>query len=75
MVELGKESGKKIGEWYGPGAVAHLIKQAVKQSARENLDLASLHVYVAQIAPSTIKTSSTNVILKKTSQCHGNTHI
>ena len=48
MVELGKTSGKKVGEWYGPGAVAHLIKQAVKQSARENLDLASLHVYVAQ---------------------------
>lgn len=48
MVELGKASGKKVGEWYGPGAVAHLLKQAVKQSARENLDLASLHVYVAQ---------------------------
>jgi cysteine protease ATG4 len=48
LVELGKASGKKVGEWYGPGAVAHLIKQAVKQSARENLDLASLHVYVAQ---------------------------
>lgn len=48
MVELGKANGKKVGEWYGPGAVAHLLKQAVKQSARENLDLASLHVYVAQ---------------------------
>lgn len=48
MVELGKISGKKVGEWYGPGAVAHLLKQAVKQSARENLDLASIHVYVAQ---------------------------
>lgn len=48
MVELGKSTGKKVGEWYGPGAVAHLLKQAVKQSARENLDLASLHVYVAQ---------------------------
>jgi cysteine protease ATG4 len=48
MVELGKATGKKVGEWYGPGAVAHLLKQAVKQSARENMDLASLHVYVAQ---------------------------
>jgi cysteine protease ATG4 len=48
LVELGKASGKKVGEWYGPGAVAHLIKQAVKQSARENLDLAAVHVYVAQ---------------------------
>ncbi|CRL06161.1 CLUMA_CG019107, isoform A [Clunio marinus] len=48
MVELGKASGKKVGEWYGPGAVAHLLKQAVKQSSKENLDLTSLHVYVAQ---------------------------
>lgn len=48
MVELGKATGKKVGEWYGPGAVAHLLKQALKQSARENLDLAALHVYVAQ---------------------------
>lgn len=48
IVELGKLNGKKVGEWYGPGAVAHLLKQAVKQSAKENLDLASLHVYVAQ---------------------------
>ena len=48
LVELGKASGKKVGEWYGPGSVAHLIKQAVKQAARENLDLAALHVYVAQ---------------------------
>lgn len=48
LVEIGKESGKKVGEWYGPGAVAHLLKQAVKQSAKENLDLASLHVYVSQ---------------------------
>lgn len=48
MVELGKANGKRVGEWYGPGGVAHLLKQAVRQSARENLDLASLHVYVAQ---------------------------
>lgn len=48
LVELGKASGKKVGEWYGPGAVAHLLKQAVKQAARENLDLSTLHVHVAQ---------------------------
>lgn len=28
--------------------MAHLLKQAVKEAAKENLDLASLHVYVAQ---------------------------
>jgi cysteine protease ATG4 len=48
IVELGKASGKKVGEWYGPGAVAHLLKQAVKEAAKVNLDLSTLHVYVAQ---------------------------
>lgn len=48
LVELGKASGKKVGEWYGPGAVAHLLKQAIKRSAQENMDLATIHVYVAQ---------------------------
>jgi cysteine protease ATG4 len=48
MVEFGKRNGKKVGEWYGPGSVAHVLKEAVKQAAKENIDLASLHVYVAQ---------------------------
>lgn len=47
MVELGKKNGKRIGEWYGPGSVAHVIKEAVKVASKENIDLASLHVYVA----------------------------
>ncbi|KAL7020612.1 hypothetical protein ACKWTF_011587 [Chironomus riparius] len=48
MVELGKKNGKKVGEWYGPGSVAHVLKEAVKQASKENIDLATLHVYVAQ---------------------------
>lgn len=47
LVELGKKNGKKIGEWYGPGSVAHVLKEAVKLASKENIDLASLHVYVA----------------------------
>lgn len=48
MVEFGKRNGKKVGEWYGPGSVAHVLKEAVKQAAKDHIDLASLHVYVAQ---------------------------
>ncbi|KAG5671847.1 hypothetical protein PVAND_002021 [Polypedilum vanderplanki] len=44
----GKRNGKKVGEWYGPGSVAHVLKDAVKQASKENIDLASLHVYVSQ---------------------------
>lgn len=48
LVELGKRNGKKVGEWYGPGSVAHVLKDAVKEAAKDNIDLASLHVYVSQ---------------------------
>lgn len=40
--------GKKVGQWYGPQEMAHVLKDAVKEAAKENVDLASLHVYVAQ---------------------------
>lgn len=68
IVELAKNNGKKVGEWYGmyqlktkvvaetnkyhlcfsgPAAVAHLLKDAFKEASKVNLDLKSLHVYVA----------------------------
>ncbi|XP_058813746.1 cysteine protease ATG4D [Topomyia yanbarensis] len=48
LVALGKETGKKPGDWYGPGAVAHLLKQSVKQATQEIADLDGINVYVAQ---------------------------
>ncbi|XP_071055196.1 cysteine protease ATG4C [Onthophagus taurus] len=48
LVRFGESSGKKAGDWYGPGFVAHLLKQAVKSAAQDNYEFDSITVYVAQ---------------------------
>ncbi|PIK37663.1 hypothetical protein BSL78_25506 [Apostichopus japonicus] len=48
LVEIGKHSGKRAGDWFGPASVAHIIKVAVDQAPELNPMLDSICIYVSQ---------------------------
>ncbi|KAF7280187.1 hypothetical protein GWI33_006313 [Rhynchophorus ferrugineus] len=48
LVRIGEGLGKKAGDWYGPGLVAHLFKKAFEDAAKENSEFDHLTVCVAQ---------------------------
>ncbi|XP_060516247.1 cysteine protease ATG4D [Cylas formicarius] len=48
LVKIGESLGKKPGDWYGPGLVAHLFRQAFKNASNDNYEFDSLSVCVAQ---------------------------
>ncbi|XP_063283931.1 cysteine protease ATG4C [Pelobates fuscus] len=46
LVQLGKNSGKVAGDWYGPAVVSHLLRKAIEESP--DPELKGISVYVAQ---------------------------
>lgn len=48
LVRIAEGLGKKAGDWYGPGLVAHLFRQAFKDAPNDNYEFDNINVFVAQ---------------------------
>jgi len=48
LVRIAEGLGKKAGDWYGPGLVAHLFRQAFKDAPNDNYEFDNINVCVAQ---------------------------
>ncbi|XP_054909658.1 cysteine protease ATG4C [Poeciliopsis prolifica] len=46
LVHLGMRIGRRAGDWYGPGMVSHMLKDAVKEAMEPGLE--GITVYVSQ---------------------------
>ena len=49
LVRLGRNIGKKAGDWFGPASVAHLLQLAVANAQDSASLLNSVAVYVSQV--------------------------
>ncbi|XP_033119082.1 cysteine protease ATG4C-like, partial [Anneissia japonica] len=48
LVNIGQNSGKKAGDWYGPASVAHILKEAVDAAPDLHPLLEQICIYVGQ---------------------------
>ncbi|XP_072172805.1 uncharacterized protein [Diadema setosum] len=48
LVSIGQLNGKKVGDWYGPASVAHILKEAMDDAHELNPLLGQVCIYVAQ---------------------------
>ncbi|XP_072024085.1 uncharacterized protein [Amphiura filiformis] len=48
LVNVGKSSGKKAGDWYGPASVAHILRDAMETAPDMNPLFEQVCIYVAQ---------------------------
>ncbi|XP_077500758.1 autophagy-related 4b [Amblyomma americanum] len=48
LVQMGHESGKQAGDWYGPSSAAYILKEALEGACKLDRMLSDLRIYVAQ---------------------------
>lgn len=48
LVRMGEDTGRRAGDWYGPNAVANLIRKSHLTASKEIADLDTFSIYVAQ---------------------------